>query len=99
MNHPSNTTWSHPVLAGAGVLSLSYAGAGFQQKHQRLLNGASTPATKPWPSPPGRTQHIELYVHAKLAWFCSATVAWFYSAVDSREDIQRSLANQPPNFG
>jgi predicted acylesterase/phospholipase RssA len=27
INRTSDTTWSHLVLAGAGVLSLSYAGA------------------------------------------------------------------------
>ncbi len=56
-----------------------------RRNHPRLLKATSAPATKPRPSPPGRPWRVVLDAHAaKLACFCSAPMAGFYSAVDIR---------------
>jgi hypothetical protein len=45
------------------------------------MNAASAPATKPRQSPPGR-RVVSRTSTPKLAWFYSAPMPWFYSAVD-----------------
>ena len=51
--------------------------------HPRFLKAASAPAAKSWPSPPGRPLHLALRPCRKVAWFCYAPLADFYSAIDN----------------
>jgi hypothetical protein len=57
-----------------------------QQNHQHFLNAASVPAAKSWPSPPDAGR---LALRRKVAWFCYAPLADFYSysAVDNGAGI------------
>jgi hypothetical protein len=70
-------------------LSLLHA---WWKKH--FLTAASAPATKPRPSPPGAAVARRARCpRCKLACFCSAPMAGFYSAVDTCQRRRQNVPN------